>query len=62
MEMLESRAREQGCQRLMLLSTRTGHWFIERGFYEASPDAMPESKRADYDWQRNSKVYMKNLV
>lgn len=62
MELLESRAHDLGCQALMLLSTRTGHWFIERGYSEAGPDALPESRQADYNWQRGSKVYIKPLV
>ncbi len=58
---LEAAARERGRARVFILSTRTGHWFIERGYREASPDALPPRRRDGYDRTRNSKVYVKTL-
>lgn len=58
---LESRARREGYQQVFLLTTRTGHWFVERGYKEASPDALPPQRRDTYNRQRNSKVYVKAL-
>ncbi|MBX2838177.1 MAG: amino-acid N-acetyltransferase [Gammaproteobacteria bacterium] len=58
---LENQAREAQCQRLILLSTRTGHWFIERGFVEADASELPNTKRNTYNAERNSKVYIKSL-
>jgi len=34
-------------------------WFLERGFEERSVEALPESRRDIYNWQRKSKIYMK---
>ncbi len=58
---LESQAMAQGFLHARLLSTRAGHWFVERGYHETQPDALPEARRASYNRQRNSKVYQKGL-
>lgn len=58
---LETRARQRGCREVYVLSTRTAHWFIERGFDRATPDELPPRRRASYDRQRNSKVFRKRL-
>uniref|UniRef100_UPI0040545C34 amino-acid N-acetyltransferase n=1 Tax=Niveibacterium sp. SC-1 TaxID=3135646 RepID=UPI0040545C34 len=58
---VESRARAAGLSRLFVLTTRTEHWFRERGFKEVSPDELPRQKRELYNYQRRSKVLMKEL-
>jgi len=58
---LEAAAKEAGSRQILLLSTRTGHWFVERGYVETSPDNLPKSKRGSYNRQRRSKVYIKQL-
>ena len=58
---LEAEARAAGRARAVILSTRTGHWFVERGYVEASPEALPPARRGGYDRRRNSKVYVKSL-
>ena len=60
--LLEQRAREAGATRALLLSTRAGHWFVERGYTETTPAALPGGHRAHYSRQRNSKVYEKALA
>ena len=59
---LEQRARAAGMQQLFVLTTRTAHWFLKRGFRAASPDELPASRRAHYDASRNSHVYFKSLT
>lgn len=59
---LESLARHNGFTHARLLSTRTGHWFVERGYIETLPDELPPTRRASYNQQRNSKIYQKTLV
>jgi amino-acid N-acetyltransferase len=44
-----------------VLTTRTAHWFIERGFVEENVSALPEQRRELYNYQRRSKVFVKNL-
>ena len=58
---LELTARQSGIKRLFALSTQTAHWFIERGFVEASIDDLPVSKKELYNYQRNSKVFFKRI-
>jgi len=58
---LEDRAKSLDLSKLFVLTTRTAHWFIERGFKEASLDELPGEKKALYNFQRNSKVFFKPL-
>lgn len=58
---LEKRARALGLERLFILTTRTSHWFRERGFVETGPEALPRLKRELYNYQRRSKVFVKTL-
>ncbi len=58
---MEARARKIGFKRLFVLTTRTAHWFIERGFAESGIDSLPGEKRELYNWQRRSKVLGKTL-
>ncbi len=58
---VEDAAREQGLHRLFVLTTRTAHWFLERGFFQAGPDDLPTPRKELYNWQRRSKVFIKEL-
>lgn len=58
---IERRARQQQLARLFVLTTRTAHWFRERGFSEIGPEALPRQKRELYNLQRRSKVFVKPL-
>lgn len=57
----EARARTMGLRSLFVLSTRTTHWFLERGFAETDPARLPEKKQALYNYDRRSKVFLKEL-
>ena len=59
---LEREALARGRDRALILSTRTGHWFLERGYAEVSPASLPPGRRGGYDGTRASKVYAKDLV
>ncbi len=54
-------AREQGLKRLFVLTARTAHWFVERGFVVGTPDDLPATRKEMYNWQRRSKVFIKEL-
>lgn len=56
---LEKRARAMGLSRLFILTTRTSHWFRERGFVEVGPDTLPKQRQELYNYQRRSKVFAK---
>ena len=58
---IERQAREQGLNRLFVLTTRAAHWFQERGFEPAEVADLPIRKQALYNWQRRSKVFIKTL-
>ena len=58
---VEQWAAEQGLERLFVLSTRTMHWFRERGYEPSGLDTLPQERQALYNWQRGSKVFVKRL-
>ncbi|WP_299450706.1 amino-acid N-acetyltransferase [uncultured Pigmentiphaga sp.] len=58
---IEARARAAGITRLFVLTTRTAHWFIKRGFAQGSVADLPKDKQAHYDRSRNSQVFIKRL-
>ena len=57
----EARGTQSGFNRLFVLTTRTEHWFEERGFVESSLDQLPRKKQTLYNYQRRSKVLQKPL-
>ena len=61
LDFLERRALQSHITQLYVLTTRTAHWFQERGFLAASLDCLPVSRRALYNYQRNSKAFVKQL-
>ena len=58
---IEARARKMKLKRLFVLTTRTAHWFTERGFSETGVEALPDLKRDLYNYRRKSKVLTKAL-
>lgn len=58
---LENRARARGYTKLFVLTTRTAHWFLKRGFMHANVDDLPKDRQHMYNWQRKSQVLIKNL-
>jgi amino-acid N-acetyltransferase len=59
---IEWQARKQHIERLFTLTTRTMHWFIERGFSESKLESLPLKKQQLYNYQRKSKVLDKSLA
>ncbi|TJZ79024.1 amino-acid N-acetyltransferase [Chitiniphilus eburneus] len=58
---VEQQARSLGMTQLFALTTRTSHWFVERGFAQASVEELPMEKKRLYNYQRRSKVFIKAL-
>ena len=58
---VEQRARAMGLQSIFVLTTRTMHWFIKRGFVQVDPDWLPEARKRKYNWDRRSQVLVKKL-
>ncbi|MEP7281403.1 MAG: GNAT family N-acetyltransferase, partial [Rubrivivax sp.] len=59
---IEQRAKAMGLTSIFVLTTRTMHWFIKRGFAEADADWLPEARKRKYNWDRRSKVLVKPLA
>jgi amino-acid N-acetyltransferase len=58
---IEQRARAMGLESIFVLTTRTMHWFIKRGFAQVDPDWLPEARKRKYNWDRRSQVLVKKL-
>jgi amino-acid N-acetyltransferase len=58
---VEQRAKSMGLDSIFVLSTRTMHWFIKRGFVQVDPDHLPEARKRKYNWDRRSMVLVKKL-
>ncbi|HET9821830.1 MAG TPA: amino-acid N-acetyltransferase [Burkholderiaceae bacterium] len=58
---VEQRARAMGLSSIFVLTTRTMHWFLKRGFQPADPDWLPEARKRKYNWDRRSQVLVKTL-
>jgi amino-acid N-acetyltransferase len=50
-----------GLQSIFVLTTRTMHWFLRRGFKPVDLDWLPESRKRKYNLSRKSQVLVKNL-
>ena len=58
---IEQRARAMGLASIFVLTTRTMHWFIKRGFVQVDPEWLPEARKRKYNWDRRSQVLVKRL-
>jgi amino-acid N-acetyltransferase len=58
---IEQRARALGLESIFVLTTRTMHWFIKRGFAPVDPDWLPDARKRKYSWDRRSQVLVKHL-
>ncbi len=58
---IELRAKAEGITKLFVLTTRTEHWFLKRGFVRATVDDLPAERKEIYNWDRKSMVLMKNV-
>lgn len=58
---IEEHARRQNIQKLFVLTTRSIHWFRERGFEPVEVSDLPVAKQKLYNYQRRSKILLKNL-
>ena len=56
LERIAAQAKQSGLSKLFVLTTRSIHWFQERGFTPVDIDLLPESKKQLYNYQRKSKV------
>ncbi len=45
-----------------MLTTQTSHWFQEQGYMQAPFTELPAAKQKLYNFQRNSKAFIKTLA
>lgn len=58
---VEQRAKAMGLSSIFVLTTRTMHWFIKRGFAVVDPEWLPEARKRKYNWDRRSQVLVKTF-
>ncbi len=58
---MEQQVKAMGGEKLFVLTTHTAHWFRERGFKAADIKGLPGKRRSLYNYQRNSKIFIKNI-
>ncbi|MEE9342003.1 MAG: amino-acid N-acetyltransferase [Gammaproteobacteria bacterium] len=58
---IENSARASDIRRLFVLTTVTDHWFRERGFKPSSIGKLPINRKDTYNFQRKSKVLIKDI-
>jgi amino-acid N-acetyltransferase len=58
---VEQRAKAAGLDSIFVLTTRTMHWFIKRGFAQVDPEWLPEARKRKYNWDRKSQVLVKKI-
>jgi amino-acid N-acetyltransferase len=59
---VEQRARAMGLESIFVLTTRTMHWFLKRGFVQVDAEWLPEARKRKYNWDRKSMVFVRKLV
>ncbi|VUD62149.1 Amino-acid acetyltransferase [Thalassocella blandensis] len=59
---IERQAAKLNLSKLYALTTQTAHWFIEQGFTETHVDMLPVERRSLYNYQRKSKVFVKEIT
>ncbi|MGH8611461.1 MAG: amino-acid N-acetyltransferase [Gammaproteobacteria bacterium] len=58
---LARQAEEINLKRLFVLTTQAAHWFMEREFVEAPMENLPLERQGLYNYQRNSKIFIRDL-
>ncbi|PPI86398.1 amino-acid N-acetyltransferase [Candidatus Pantoea edessiphila] len=59
---VELQAYKKGLKKIFVLTTRSIHWFQERGFEPVGVECLPKSKKEMYNYKRRSKVLIKYLT
>ena len=59
---IELEAKKAKLNYLFILTTRTSHWFLEKGFSESKIDFLPASKQKNYNLDRQSRIMIKEIV
>ncbi len=58
---IEKQASKLKMSQLFVLTTQTAHWFMEQGFKESTIEILPQERKNLYNYQRNSKIFVKQI-
>lgn len=58
---IKAKAKNNRINKLFVLTTRTAHWFTERGFNETSVENLPKIRQGRYNYKRRSKVFVRDI-
>lgn len=58
---IKTKAKSNRINKLFVLTTRTAHWFTERGFNETSVEKLPKIRQGRYNYKRRSKVFVRDI-
>jgi len=58
---IERHTKQLGIQQLFVLTTRTAHWFRERGYKPDDIKSLPVKRKSLYNYQRQSKMFAKTI-
>ncbi|MDA0237393.1 MAG: amino-acid N-acetyltransferase [Proteobacteria bacterium] len=58
---IEANCSKQKLSHVFVLTTASSHWFLENGFRKKTLTDLPEAKAKLYNYQRSSKIYMKEI-
>jgi len=61
LDILESQAKQTKMNSLFILTTKSEHWFVERGFTKSVLSELPDEKKKFYNYQRGSKAFIKTM-
>ena len=61
LKFIERQAKQLGIQQLFVLTTRTAHWFRERGFVTSDIKKLPVKRKSLYNYKRQSKMFAKTI-
>jgi len=58
---IERQTKQLGIKQLFVLTTRTAHWFRERGYSSSDIKKLPVKRKSLYNYQRKSKMFAKTI-
>ena len=58
---IEQQTKQLGIKQLFVLTTRTAHWFRDRGYSASDIKKLPIKRKSLYNYQRQSKMFAKSI-
>lgn len=58
---IERQSKQLGIEQLFILTTRTAHWFRDRGYKLSDIKKLPVKRKSLYNFQRQSKIFLKSI-